>query len=131
MSISKTIEEARKRARTVQESCHYDGVCTVYIYGKTVDEYGITSLEETVYEDMKDLPCHLSVQTMAASDQTESSDNVSMVTKLFTSPDTVIPAGSKVVVTQEGKTTAYKCSSEPAVYATHQEAVLSLFDGWA
>ena len=52
-------------------------------------------------------------------------------TTLFISPDVVIEPGSKIVVTQNGKTVAYKQSGEPALYNTHQEIILELFERWA
>lgn len=131
MSIAKAIEAARKRAREVQENCHYDGSMTVTVWGKVKDaDTGITSMQETA-TDIVDAPCHVSFETTAQASQTDSAASVSTVIKLFTSPDLEIPAGSKITVTQAGKTTAYKCSGEPAIYDTHQEVNLILFDGWA
>lgn len=46
-------------------------------------------------------------------------------------PDVVIKAGSKIIVTQHGRTTEYSNSGVPAVYPTHQEIMLTLFNGWA
>ena len=42
-----------------------------------------------------------------------------------------MPAGSKIVVTQEGRTAAYARSGEPAVYSSHQEIVLVPFEEYA
>lgn len=56
---------------------------------------------------------------------------VSQSVKLFISPDVVIKAGSKIIVTQHGRTTEYSNSGVPAVYPTHQEIMLTLFEGWA
>lgn len=56
---------------------------------------------------------------------------VSQSVKLFISPDIVIKAGSKIIVTQHGRTTEYSNSGVPAVYPTHQEIMLTLFEGWA
>ena len=50
--------------------------------------------------------------------------------KLFISPDVLIKAGSKIIVTQHGRTTEYSNSGVPAVYPTHQEIMLTLFEGW-
>lgn len=51
--------------------------------------------------------------------------------KLFISPDVAIKAGSKIIVTQHGRTTEYSNSGVPAVYPTHQEIMLTLFNGGA
>ena len=53
------------------------------------------------------------------------------VIKLFISSDIVIKSGSKLTVTQTGVTTAYTGSGVPAVYPTHQETILELFESWA
>ena len=42
-----------------------------------------------------------------------------------------IPAGSKIVVTQEGRTNEYQKSGEPAVYSFHQEVMLVPFERYA
>lgn len=42
-----------------------------------------------------------------------------------------IPAGSKLVVTQRGIMTAYKCTGVPKLYESHMEIDLELFDKWA
>ena len=38
---------------------------------------------------------------------------------------------NRVIVTQNGETTEYKNSGKPAIYSSHQEIILELFDGWA
>ena len=42
-----------------------------------------------------------------------------------------IKGGSKIVVTQNGRTQIFSSSGEAAVYPTHQEIILELFKGWA
>ena len=51
--------------------------------------------------------------------------------KLFIGPDREIPPGSRVVVTRQGRETAYHLSGAPAVYASHTEAPLELEQAWA
>lgn len=127
-----SVENARQRARQVYERYHYDGTFTVSTYGKVKDPTaGITSMKEHAVPELTDKPCHLSLETLSAAIQTESSASVTQVTKLFASPDLAIPAGSKITVTQAGKTTAYTYSGVPAVYDTHQEIILNLFEKWA
>ena len=47
--------------------------------------------------------------------------------KLFLPPDVIVPAGSRIVV--RGR--AYAGSGIPAGYDTHQEILLTAFQGWA
>jgi hypothetical protein len=49
------------------------------------------------------------------------------VTKLFLAPEIVVKPGSKLKVTQAGRTECYVRSGEPAVYGSHQEIVLELW----
>lgn len=107
----------------------YTGICTVTEYRKVMDE----STKLTGYRDvvvLENQPCRLSFETLKAAVPTESAVNISQITKLFLSPDIMVKAGSKVTVTQAGVTTDYKCSGIPAVYLTHQEILLELFERW-
>lgn len=75
-------------------------------------------------------PCRISYKSIPVT----TGDNVALITqsvKLFLAPEIKVPEGSKVVVTQCGETTAYKNSGKPALYPTHQEIELSLFDKWS
>ena len=56
---------------------------------------------------------------------------VVQIAKVFLAPEIKVKPGSKLSVTQNGVTTEYKSSGEPAFYSTHQEIVLELFKGWA
>lgn len=120
------IQRARQAARKALEST-YEGRATVVEYQKIKDEYGLTSFQEvTVLEDQ---PCKLSFETLTST----SGDPVATVTqgvKLFLAPDVVIKAGSKIIVTQNGRITEYSNSGVPAVYSTHQEIMLTLFENW-
>lgn len=121
--------EARKCARAALERL-YDGLVTFYEYQKTKDEEsGITGHKEVAV--LENQPCRLSFSTVSNTDQSESAAAVTQVIRLFLSPDVTIKPGSKATVTQAGVTAEYKCSGEPAVYFTHQEIVLTLFDKWA
>ena len=107
----------------------YDGVCVVTEYKETRDPL----TKKTVFVETPVLvsqPCKLSF----SSSPVTGDDNVASVvqeTKLFISPDVTIKKGSKITVTQNGVTTEYANSSEPKIYATHQEITLKLFEGWA
>lgn len=118
------------RARAMIEQT-YDGVCTVYIYGSITDPVThITSKSETaLYTDM---PCRISFKNnnMNDSQPTETASVPVQKIKLFTSPNADIPKGSKIEVTQNNVTRAYKSSGEPMMYYTHQEIILEIFDKW-
>jgi hypothetical protein len=125
----KAVDAARKAARKAQESL-YDGVCTVIERQKVKDERSkLTDFKDVVV--LENQPCKLSFKTLAATSQTESAANITQQTKLFISPDISINAGSKITVTQDGVTTDYTCSGVPAVYPTHQEVILELFEDFA
>ena len=103
--------------------------CSVFVKEKVTDPTThLTDFEEMPL--LQDQPCKLSFETLNSTD----GDHVATVTqsvKLFISPDVVIKAGSKIIVTQHGRTTEYSNSGVPAVYPTHQEIMLTLFEGWA
>lgn len=130
--VSAAVLAARQAAREIHEAHHYDGLFTVTVYQKVKDSgTGLTTRSEQAVSGLTDVPCHLSIESKTAAAQSASAASVAQVTKLFTQPDVTIPPGSKITVTQAGVTTAYKCSGIPAVYMSHQEIVLDVFDGWA
>lgn len=118
------------RARAMIEET-YDGTCSVYIYGKTTDPTThITTKGETlIYED---IPCRISFKNNNLNDSipTETASVPVQKIKLFTAPENTIPKGSKIEVTQNNVTRAYKSSGEPMMYYTHQEIILEIFDRW-
>lgn len=108
----------------------YTGVCSVVEYADIVDpKTKITSKRELVCAE--NIPCRISVESAAPTSSSDTAAVVSQTIKLFTSPDAVIREGSKIIVTQSGKTAEYSCSGQPAVYPTHQEILLVSFGGWA
>ena len=120
------LQRARQAARKALEST-YEGRATVVEYLKIKDEYGLTSFQEvTVLEDQ---PCKLSFEALT-SNSGDPVATISQGVKLFLSPDVEIKAGSKIIVTQNGRTTEYSNSGVPAVYSTHQEIMLTLFENW-
>lgn len=122
------MDAAHKAARKAIERT-YNGLVTVTDHQKVKDE--ITKLTE--YKDvtvLENQPCKLSFERITTAIQSESSASVTQTTKLFLSPDIVIKPGSKLTVTQVGVTNDYICSGVPAVYPTHQEIMLELFERW-
>ena len=117
------------KARNAIESM-YNAKCTVIEHQKVKLADKSTKWDEV--KVLEDIPCKLSFKSITATTQTDSgASSVVQVTKLIVSPDVVIKAGSKVVVTQNGVTTEYQSSGTPARYNTHQEIVLNLFERWA
>lgn len=107
----------------------YEGTCSIIGYEKIKRENGSTGFSEVIKHENQ--PCRLSFEKITGTNMKDGAAQVSQTTKLFISPDVVIDAGSKLVVTQNGITTEYKRSGEPAIYDTHQEIILELFKGWA
>ncbi len=116
-------------ARTAIESL-YTGICIVTEYQGIKDEV----TKKTKYSEVTVLTnqlCKLSYKQINSAVQTETGSTISQSTKLFISPDVTIKPGSKITVTQNGVTEAYKNSGKPAAYDTHQEIVLELFERWS
>lgn len=108
----------------------YDGKCSVYEYQKVRDETTkLVKHEEACV--LTGQPCRLSFEKSTAVLQGESSAAVGQIAKLFLAPEIKIKAGSKICVTQAGINTDYTYSGVPAVYPTHQEIILELFERWA
>jgi hypothetical protein len=124
-------QAAWDRAKAAIEET-YDGICTVYTYSAAKDPVThISKMGEVALHT--DIACRISFKNNV-SNNSQPSDTASAAVqtiKLFTYPDKAIPKGSKIVVTQNGVTVAYKSSGEPLMYYTHQEIILELFDKWA
>lgn len=109
----------------------YDGLCDVIIHKKVRDEQ--TKLtkwqEQPVYTG---LSCHVSFDDAVPVEHTSAGASaVSKKVTLFCDPEPVIPAGSKLVMTQCGRTETYQSSGEANVYIDHQEVSLKDFVEWA
>lgn len=91
----------------------------------------LTDFQETPL--LEDQPCKLSFEKLISTDG-EPVAAVGQSVKLFLSPDVVIPAGCKVVVTRSNdleRVFTYASSGEPGVFSNHQEITLELWKGWA
>ena len=108
----------------------YTGTCMVTEHQKVKSGASklVTYADKVVLEDQ---PCRLSFKGLDSAQQTESAAGIAQVIKLFLAPDIAVRPGSKVTVTQDGVTADYRCSGVPAVYPTHQEIILELFERWA
>lgn len=108
----------------------WKGKCTVIIRRGVQNPVNKRTefIEETVYEDK---PCKLSIETITSTNEKNNAASIKQSSKLFIAPEVDIPAGSKIIVTQNGKTTEYEKSGEPGGFTNHQEIQLELFKGWA
>ena len=108
----------------------YDGVCNITQYKKVMKENKSTEFKEEIV--LKAQPCRLSYKTIVAAEKDENmASNLKQVAVLFIAPEVILNPGSKITITQNGITSDYKASGKPAMYSTHQEVVLELFERWA
>lgn len=101
----------------------YTGVCSITNREATVVD-GISETENV--EICKDEPCRLSYKSFPQSVDGDEEYKSYQQVKLFISPELDIPKGSRIVVTQAGKTQYFVASGIPAVYDTHQEISLEV-----
>lgn len=108
----------------------WNGTCDIIGYGEYEDPetFLTTHGEIALYEGLK---CKLSHKNITATSNTGAGAIVAQQIKLSLGNEYEVPAGCKIIVTQNGKTAAYTRSGEPAVFIDHQEIVLDLFKGWA
>ena len=125
----KQIQAAQKAARKAIEATYF-GTLTVTEMQKVRNEKS-KLMEESEVVVLEDQPCRLSFEKLQTAIQSESAAAVAQGVKLFVSPDVFIKAGSKPTVSQNSRTTDYTCSGIPAVYPTHQEIMLELFEDFA
>lgn len=113
-------------ARAAIESL-YDGRATVI----EKKEYERPNGSMGFYEEivLSEEPCRLSFENISQAASDKVTATTSQVVKLFIAPENIIKAGSKITVTQCGRTNDYKLSGKPAVYETHQEIILEEFEG--
>lgn len=108
----------------------YTGLCTITEWQDVKDPVTqITSKKEV--DVLINQPCRLSYKTVTPTTQTDSPATVKQTAKLFIAPEIDVKPGSKIVVTQNGRTSEYNRSGEPAIYNHHQEIMLELFKGFA
>lgn len=107
----------------------YNGTCDVIEYQKVTDPVTKkTGFAETTV--LLAQPCRLSFKSSPSTGEGDTA-SLSQEIKLFISPDVKIAEGSKINVTQNGVTKSYANSGVPALYQTHQEITLRLFEKWA
>ena len=122
-------EVALVKARKAIEA-FYSGTVDVVSYGKVKRENHTTGMGETML--YKGQPCRVSYQSSSViAPQENLAGAKGQNVKVFIAPELDIPAGCKMIITQDGLTVEYSASSERAHYPTHQEINLTLFEKWA
>ena len=106
----------------------YNGTFTVTEHKKITKPNHTTGFSDV--DVLVDQPCRLSFSSSPSAKDGDVAE-INQTVKLFFAPEIKVKEGSKVTVTQNGVTTAYKQSGTPAVYQTHTEILLELFRGWA
>lgn len=103
------------------------GRCTIYEYQNVThpNTYQTTQIQVPV---LTDEPCRLSYNHEQSTNIQSGAAVVSQSITLFIRPDLIIPPGSVIEITQHNRTEKYKRSGKPAVYTSHQEIVLQLYE---
>lgn len=107
----------------------YQGTCTVTEHQKVKKVNKTTGFQDVIV--LENQPCKLSFSNITTTNQTETAALVAQTAKVLIAPEIQIKPGSKLTITQNGVTTEYENSGEPALFNTHQEISLVLFKGWA
>ena len=103
----------------------YDSKCTVIVHEEYEKDNGSSGFHDvTVLEDE---PCKVQYSSVKAATQDTAVATVSQEIRLFISPDVEIPTGSKIIANSVN----YTHSGVVAKYQTHQEIVMTLWDGWS
>ena len=115
-------------ARKHIEKLYLDRMTVIEYQEVTDPESFITSHQEVVVHE--NVPCKLSHHMPQVTGDGEAG-SLFLSSFLTCSPDLVINAGSKIEVTRNGVTTAYKNSGEPARGLNHQKIMLEIFKDWS
>lgn len=108
----------------------YRGTLTVFEQVSVTDpDTHLTRQQET--PALSDVPCKLSYSSIAKNTETETVAVKVQSMKVFIPPTVTIKPGSKLVIQQDGVSHTYCASGEPAIYPTHKEIALELFEGYA
>lgn len=107
----------------------YNGQCKITEHQKFKKENQSTGFKDVVV--LENQPCKLSFSSITNTKSGEAAAMVIQSAKVLIAPELVIKPGSMLTITQNGVTTSYIKSGEPALFDTHQEIILELFKGWA
>lgn len=127
--IKDAVRQAQRMHRLAVEAA-YDGTCKIYCMESVKDPATKVTRQEEVLV-YPDLPCHLSYSSTAPAAGSDTATAVSQTIKLFLAPEQIIPPGSRIEVTQQGRTESYVQSGKAAVYSSHQEILLELWEEYA
>lgn len=116
--------------RKALEEHMWHGRATVKVWEEREDPITFVTEHGEVMK-YTDLPCKLSHKTFSATSPTGAGAVLTKEIKLSLGNEYDIPAGSKIIVTQNGITEEYTRSGVPAMFRVHQEIPLSLFRGYA
>lgn len=122
-------QDALVSTRNAIESM-YDGVCTITEYQEYQKANKSIGHQEVVV--LENQPCRLSFSSSPNTNLQENhATEIAQTIKVFLAPEVIVNAGSKLTITQNNVTTEYKNSGVPAMYETHQEIILELFERWS
>ena len=123
------MKQAQRAHRAVIDTT-YDGVCNLYERRSVKDpKTKVTSQKEVLVEDQ--IPCHLSFSGTGIAVGSETATTAPQTIKLFLAPEREVKPGSRIEVIQQGQAGSYRRSGKAAVYSSHQEIVLELWEGYA
>lgn len=108
----------------------YSGVCTILERRDVQDEKTKITRKNQEVIIVENQPCKLSFEKLNAVIQTDTGTKQAQGAKLFIAPEIEVKPGSKIIVEQNGVTTKYSASGISAIYSTHQEIMLELFERW-
>ena len=127
--INDAIRQAQRMHRKAVEAT-YDGTCRIYGMQSVKDPVTkVTRQDEALVQD--GIACHLSYSSTALAAGSDTVTGVAQTIKLFLEPEPVVPPGSRIEVTQQGRTESYAQSGKAAVYSSHQEILLEIWKEYA
>lgn len=110
--------------RKIYESTYCDTCNITEKVKQKID--GVTSFREQVVVSGQE--CKISFESIPSTSQSDTTASMVQSVKLFLAPEIEVKPGSRIDVTHLGVTTAYKRSGKSAVYHTHQEIMLELWE---
>ena len=122
------LDKSRLKAKIAIEKL-YEDTCNIYTYEKINDiNTGITRQVKKIY--LENVSCRMSFSNFPSTTDDEQAKLTQSI-KLFLPSDILIKASSYVSICRQGLTTDYVCSGKPAIYKTHQEINLELYNDFA
>lgn len=120
-AIKKAYEAAVKRL--------WDGRCDVLVEKSSIDPATGRTVQKWV-PILENEPCRISYSSLSAAAPENEATKAPQTVKLFISIDKEIPEGSRILVTQKGRTECYRRSGKAGAYSTHGEILLELEKEW-